>query len=219
MRAAVLRFLTFMKIILCRHGQTTHNVANICSGCNDIGISETGIRQAHAIGSTLKKFGVTKLFCSDLRRAVETALIVSRYTLCDPIIRSELRERSFGIFEGRLGEDLRADLAVSGLSPETYRPNGGENYYDVLERAKLFRDFLSKEGTGGIIGVIAHGNFNCAFLTLWTGGSPCDLKQDQACINIVEDAFGNAARVSLLNSVDHIADSTENKTEQKTYSI
>ena len=194
-----------MQIILGRHGQTLHNVQNLCSGQNDIELTDHGIWQAHALGDAMKKLGVTKLFCSDLRRALQTASIVAEYVECIPIPRQELRERSFGRFEGEKGDLLRADLSLKGEDPELYRPEGGENFSDILDRVAPFLNYLKAYVTDNVVGIIAHGNLNSALLGHWQKMNPCEVKQDSACLNIIEEPFSVEPRCILVNSVEHLA--------------
>ncbi len=83
-----------MIIYLIRHGQVdgSTTVFNEEKKCNDPVLSELGRWQAETLGKRLQKYSITKLFTSDLKRAVETTQIISRYLHCEIYVTEDLRE-------------------------------------------------------------------------------------------------------------------------------
>ena len=98
------------RILAIRHGETLWNVDSRIQGHLDIGLNDTGRWQAERLGLALKDEPIAAIYASDLSRAHDTALAVSRHT--DVPVRPEpgLRERSFGEFEGRTFAEIETEL-------------------------------------------------------------------------------------------------------------
>ena len=61
-----------IKIIYYVHGTTVDNINKVCSGWNDVDLSERGVEEAKRLGiNTPYKFDI--LFTSDLKRAIKSA--------------------------------------------------------------------------------------------------------------------------------------------------
>ena len=122
------------RILLARHGQTDWNALGKLQGGTDVPLNELGRDQARVVGRQLVGSGIGHVWASDLSRARETAaLIASELALTGPAhatprIEPQLRERAFGVFEGK----TRDEIAVA--HPEAWQawqarigaPPGGE---------------------------------------------------------------------------------------------
>ncbi|KAM3163805.1 hypothetical protein ACU8KH_02279 [Lachancea thermotolerans] len=96
-----------LRIFVIRHGQTAENSKKILQGHLDTDLNETGIEQAHKLGSYLandKKIKFDKIYTSDLKRCQQTlAQILDSYPKQDTpevVKDSGLRERSMGEIQG-----------------------------------------------------------------------------------------------------------------------
>lgn len=87
-----------MKLYVLRHGQTNYNKEGIFQGDKDIELNEEGREQARITAEELKNIKFDKVYVSPLKRAVETAKIVTENEL---EIDDRLKERSFGRLEGK----------------------------------------------------------------------------------------------------------------------
>ena len=63
-------------IYLVRHGQTDWNLKKKLQGHTDISLNESGRMQAREIAEKISKCKITRIICSDLARAKETAEII-----------------------------------------------------------------------------------------------------------------------------------------------
>uniref|UniRef100_A0A3Q0QVC6 TP53 induced glycolysis regulatory phosphatase b n=1 Tax=Amphilophus citrinellus TaxID=61819 RepID=A0A3Q0QVC6_AMPCI len=131
-------------------GETQYNREKLLQGQGvDTLLSETGVQQAEAAGQYLKDITFTKVFVSNLQRAVQTAEIILRNnTHCsgmEMVLEPLLRERGFGVAEGRHKEDLKNMANAAGQSCRDYTPPGGETLDQVKLRFKKFLKALFKQ--------------------------------------------------------------------------
>ncbi|XP_041833359.1 fructose-2,6-bisphosphatase TIGAR B [Melanotaenia boesemani] len=141
--------LTF-SLTLIRHGETQYNREKLLQGQGvDTPLSETGLQQGEAVGQYLKDIPFSKVFVSNLQRAVQTAeIILSNNTHCSGmgmVLEPLLRERGFGVAEGRHKEDLKNMANAAGQSCRDYTPPGGETLDQVKLRFKKFLKVLYKQ--------------------------------------------------------------------------
>ncbi|XP_059182030.1 fructose-2,6-bisphosphatase TIGAR B [Centropristis striata] len=137
-------------LTLVRHGETQYNRDKLLQGQGvDTTLSETGAQQAEAVGLYLKDITFNNVFVSNLQRAVQTAEIILRNnTHCsgtEMLLEPLLRERGFGIAEGRPKEDLKNMANASGQACRDYTPPGGETLDQVRLRFKKFLKVLFKQ--------------------------------------------------------------------------
>lgn len=146
-----------MKIILIRHGESEANAIKddnkkIFIGQWECELTGKGRQQAMSLRDNPILKDADAYFCSDLKRAVDTARCI---TDCDVTVDKRLRERSLGIFEGILIDEIKNNPLYSEYfnDPEysgfrhgfTKKAPDGENYCDVCERVSSFLDELNKD--------------------------------------------------------------------------
>ena len=140
-----------IKITYFVHGTTTDNQKDISSGWKDVELSELGIKQSKELPKQIgnKKFDI--VFCSDLKRAIDSAEISFRDKF--PIKQDKrLRECNYGDFNGKSSE------IVEPMQEECIHekfPNG-ESYEDVKKRIADFIKLLKKDYDGKRVAIVAH---------------------------------------------------------------
>ena len=87
-------------LYIVRHGQTEENLQRILQGQMPGHLTEEGIHQAEEARNRLKDIPFQCIITSDLKRAVDTANIISEAHQCPLILEPLLRERDFGIHTG-----------------------------------------------------------------------------------------------------------------------
>jgi len=140
-----------MKITYFVHGTTTDNEKHISSGWKDVELSELGIQQSKDLKSQvdIKQFDV--VFCSDLKRAVDSTNLTFEGVV--PIkIDPRLRECNYGDFNGKLSEIVEP---MQEENIEKPFPNG-ESYADVKKRISEFLEDVKKEYGNKHIAIVAH---------------------------------------------------------------
>ena len=102
-----------MKLIVARHGQTDWNLQRRLQGWADNAINETGRKQAFLLRKKIKDIKFDICYSSSLRRAAETAQILTGHIVSDmdPIcpIRYDkrIRERGFGRIDSLTDDQVR----------------------------------------------------------------------------------------------------------------
>lgn len=155
-----------MTIIFIRHGESETNINNIMSNTGYIyGLTKRGITQAETLAKELKRKypNPMKIISSPLKRADETARIISKQFNTEYIIDERLIEFHPGVFEGKSGDNLKPlfELWEKWLTDEktsSESPPGGESRDDVVQRLNLFlNDLLENNNENDIIFCVSHG--------------------------------------------------------------
>ncbi|MDR2602532.1 MAG: histidine phosphatase family protein [Spirochaetaceae bacterium] len=93
-----------LTIYVVRHGQTIFNLMDKVQGISDGVLTKKGITGAVNMGKGLRGVQFNAVYSSDLKRAIETARLAMEQNLATKqwaiAEKKELREVSFGIFEG-----------------------------------------------------------------------------------------------------------------------
>ncbi|MDD4353399.1 MAG: histidine phosphatase family protein [Candidatus Nanoarchaeia archaeon] len=138
-----------IKITYFVHGTTNDNEKELSSGWKDADLSAKGIQQSINLKENVKNIKFDAVFCSDLKRAVESA----RLTFGNNIIQDKrLRECNYGIFNGNksiIVEPMQ-EKCIDKKFPD------GESYEDVKKRIKSFLEFLNKNYQEKHIAIVSH---------------------------------------------------------------
>src|SRR3954451_13488977 len=154
------------RLILVRHGQSTHNAQARLQGQADPPLSDAGRAEAELLRPALPALADDHVVPSDLRRAVQTAALLGHSVARrDP----RFREIDVGEWEGR-------PLAEFPPGPEPAWRGGplkapdGESWEDLQSRVGQALDELI--AAGGTWLVICHGGVVRAALSHVTGADP-----------------------------------------------
>lgn len=150
------------RLIAVRHGETAWNVDTRIQGQLDIGLNDTGLRQARQLGRALGEEPISAIYASDLARAWQTAAAIG--AACGLTVQPEprLRERAFGSFEGRTFAQIEAETPDQAhrwrtRDPE-FRPGGhGESLLEFRARVTGVAEELSARHAGELVVLVAHG--------------------------------------------------------------
>ena len=149
------------RILAIRHGETAWNVDTRIQGHLNIPLNDIGHWQAERLGQSLVAEDITAIYASDLSRAHETALYVSRASGVPVVAELGLRERGFGDFEGRTFAEIEVALPDQAerwrKRDPAFAPSGGESLLQVQERVLASVNRLAKQHPGELIVMVAHG--------------------------------------------------------------
>lgn len=151
------------RILAIRHGETAWNVDTRLQGHLDIPLNEVGLRQASHLAQALaQRDTVDAIYASDLSRAHVTASAIAQAMGQTVAVHAGLRERHFGVFQGRTFAQIEAELPEHALQwrkrvPEWIPPGGGESLVMLHERILKTVDELAVQHKGQQIVLVAHG--------------------------------------------------------------
>jgi broad specificity phosphatase PhoE len=134
------------------HSLSTHNETGIATGWLPGELSPRGRELATELGRRRRDDGVSAVFASDLRRAVETAEIAFAQTPIPIFLDWRLRECDYGELTGGRAENVGA--VVEDRVDDPYP--GGESYRDVVVRMSRFLDDLFLRWDAKRVVVIGH---------------------------------------------------------------
>ncbi|MEQ1821028.1 MAG: histidine phosphatase family protein [Fimbriimonadaceae bacterium] len=149
-----------VKLFLVRHGQTEWNRLGKAQGHTDTELDEEGLHQSRRLADLLGEEPIDWVVTSDLRRSVSTAEALGKPLELDP----DLRERSFGDWEGQPYEEVRELLRT------IEHPPNGESFQQLWERLGLAADRLRMRTGNGL--VVTHGGACAVLLAHLIGGTP-----------------------------------------------
>lgn len=186
-----------MRLILLRHGQTEWNALQKYQGQTDIPLNDTGREQAREAAYYLKEHEkVQAIYCSDLKRAQETAEIVGRKLGLAAIPDQRLREFAFGHWEGMTYSEVYArypqEFEAWFNHTRTFVVPGGESFQQLTDRVlEAIEDIY--QGPHETVLIVTHGGVIKAILNhidqntdLWDGAV------DTASMRVVEIDAGGA---------------------------
>lgn len=132
------------------HSITTDNENGIATGWLPGELSEEGVRRAKDVAKVVQERRFDAVFCSDLRRAVDSARLF--FGPARKIIQDKrLREAHYGDLDGG-PHSFKSTMADYIDNPF---PNG-ESYKDVEKRLRSFCKFLKSNYNGTHSAIVAH---------------------------------------------------------------
>lgn len=148
------------RVLLLRHAETA--APDQFHGAeSDVGLGARGHSQAEAVARTLAVLSPVALYCSAMRRAVETAGPIGRACGLVPQLVESLHERRMGPLSGRPrseGHDAYREARTRWMAGELdYTHPGGESYAEIRRRAVPPFEALAARHHGQTIVVVAHG--------------------------------------------------------------
>lgn len=156
-----------MTIIFESHAASVDTEPGVASGHRDVPLSSQGEQEAHALGERYAPSRIDVVYCSDLRRAYETAGLAFAARGI-PIVRDRrLREQDYGEFTGRMRREIGAERARRLTEPFP----GGESVAQAVERIRLFLIDIAARHGGETILVIGHSATHIG-LEHWINGTP-----------------------------------------------
>lgn len=159
-----------MEFILVRHGKTEYNERRQYCGALDPDLSDLGRQELEgsAIRAYLEEHTPDMVFCSPMRRTLQTAAILLDDRDVPLVAVPELREIDFGDFEGRSYEDMKDDPAYTawldtncegpipgGDFPESFRDDVEVCFESLMETCRTERvERALIVSHGGVLGTI-----------------------------------------------------------------
>lgn len=142
--------ITHKPFYFIRHGQTDWNKEHIMQGQTDIPLNEQGIMEANNAAELLKDISFASIAVSPLSRALKTAEIIAEKISVPITIIENLKEGSWGIWEGK----PKDDGTWIRLWKEGHSVEGAEEY--VLFRKRVLAGVNQALELPGPVLIVAH---------------------------------------------------------------
>jgi len=175
------------RLVMLRHGQTDYNAASRMQGQLDTELSDLGRDQAVAAAELLAKRQPLAIVSSDLKRALDTAVVLGERSGLPVLVDTRLRETHLGDWQGMTHLEVDAMAPGARLAwrdDARWAPHGGESRVDVAARSiPLVAELVAEQTEWGLewgldeperpVILVAHGGLIAA-LTAALLGLPVD---------------------------------------------
>lgn len=162
-------------IYLMRHGQDDENYIG---GWSDVSLIPEGIVQVNENANWIKdNLNIKFILCSDVKRAVQTATIVSDVLDMSFIETSELREQSKGLLNGvlRTEADKEYHELLNNVTVDTIYPEG-ESLRDLYNKMLVYIEKI-REMEDDTLLITHRGVINMIYYILY--GKELDMNKKQ----------------------------------------
>jgi alpha-ribazole phosphatase len=162
-------------IALLRHAETAAQYSGRLIGSTDLPLAPEGRLKASLLSPHLARERPSRLYCSPLQRARETAESLGEALGMTPVIDMDLREIDFGLWEGMTFDAIQASdpdavARWARLEPDFAFP-GGESVEVFLARIRRAAKRLA-ECEGPSVLAVTHGGVIRAMICHLLGLSP-----------------------------------------------
>lgn len=199
-----------IKLILVRHAQTIDNSNFRLSGHIDSKISNLGKEQIKYLTSYLHNLNINNIYTTTSSRTKDTVLEISKLRGINIIEVENLKEISFGDFEGMTFDEIKESYPneFQNMIDDGYNykyPNG-ESLIDTYNRVCKEIDKIIEYNKGKTVLICSHGGTIRNIISYLITGSykhHWNFKIDNASVTIIE-IRDNFAVVSKLNDTSFI---------------
>ena len=210
------------KLILVRHGHTPLNSLGQDERLRawlDIPLDEKGKQEAVETSEILRHYPIEVVYCSDLRRARQTAEILRRRPKAPVLATTELRPWNLGGFGGQPVKDILPFLNLLNQRPDLPAPSG-ESFYQFYGRYshRLSQLLTLADASQGYVLAVTHVRNLLAATTIIEGGDrdkvPVRGGPSTGTISVVEKVEGrwkirrHDGREVVQYVEDHAGDAT-----------
>lgn len=182
-----------------RHGETDWNVQRRLQGHIDTPLNQTGQAQAEATAKGLQAHVFDALYSSDLIRTLQTARYAAQLLDLPIHLRSDLRERHYGAFQGLTYTEAEhhfpADYArFKGREPGYEIIDDGESLLQHRARVQACLEAIASKHAGQSVLIVTHGGVLDIVYRMATGlalSAPRDFGIPNAALNWIDFDAGN----------------------------
>uniref|UniRef100_A0A0D6R355 Histidine phosphatase family protein n=1 Tax=Araucaria cunninghamii TaxID=56994 RepID=A0A0D6R355_ARACU len=198
------------EVILVRHGETSWNSDGILQGQLESELNELGWRQAEAVAERLaKESSISALYSSDLKRALDTATIISQKCGLQVIPNSAWRERHLGKLQGLSRREAPFLDPVAFQAFTSHKkwnnpiPGGGESCDQFYDRSTSALEEIANKHRGERVLVVTHGG---VFRMLWefVGGKSSPGKILNTAVSVIRKDENGSWSVHSWGDTSHL---------------
>lgn len=151
--------MSVKRVVFIRPGETEWNKIGRWQGIVAVPLNMHGIAQAKRLAKFVRNINLDAIYSSDLRRAKDTATVLSEYTNVPFHYDERLRERDMGLWQGLTTNEIRDWYKIPYeellADPNNIAVPRGESRAQVSKRVnECFQDVIGRGGE--TIGIISH---------------------------------------------------------------
>lgn len=181
------------RLILIRHGETEWNREGRIQGYHaDSPLTENGQVQARRLAQRLTSERIRALHSSDSGRARQTAAPIAAAVGLEVLSDDALRERNYGIFEGRTYAEIERDYPEAFLKFRSrdprYAPPDGETVLQFRDRIVSALERVASRSGGACAAVVTHGGV-LGILYRHATGMPLESRRNYSLHNASVNRF------------------------------
>lgn len=200
--------MSVKRVVFIRPGETQWNAIGRWQGVVAIPLNAHGITQAKRLAKFIRNIGLATIYSSDLRRAKDTAAIISEYANVSVQYDKRLRERNMGEWQGLTTNEIRDWYRMPYQElvnePHTTSVPSGESRLQVAERVNAcFEEITARSHE--TIGIISH---TTAIRTLLAervpNSNPYDLHFRNMSVTTITKNPDNTWHITQLDDVTHL---------------
>jgi probable phosphoglycerate mutase len=204
-------------IYVVTHPEAAHHVDGVVGGGHDSDLTAQGLRHAqqiaHTLGRQLAGLDV-EVFSSDLLRARRTADAIATTLNSTPVLGSRLREKSYGVAEGRpqswLDERFIPPPATGDRRGHDEGTPGAETNGDFARRIyAAVHEILTRSAEH--VAIMTHGFALTDVITAWLRVPRTHIEyaslaaKPGSITTLVEDDYFHNRQVATLGGTSHLA--------------
>lgn len=149
------------RLILIRHGETkTNTVGKIHKYSDTEELTQNGVSQIEKVAKAIEKENPKIIFCSQEKRAKQSAQIISSKLNVPSVEVSGLEERNWGDFAGLSFQEIKMKAGMDNMSlDERYNfvPPNGESWKDIETRLSDSLNKIISENKDKTVVLVTHG--------------------------------------------------------------
>lgn len=179
-------------VYLLRHGDSRSDSIRRFIGRSESSLNDAGRAQATLWHHQLAHIPFSGIYCSALRRSIETAGIIAQSVHPPFMLLPGLNEIDLGRWDGLPISDVQRlfpqEYHLRGADLVGYRPPGGESFADLSARVVPAFENIIQHSCGNLL-IIGHAGVNRVILCHLLGVPLTNLfrlEQSYGCLNILE---------------------------------
>jgi broad specificity phosphatase PhoE len=177
-----------------RHGETQASQTGGYCGVLDVDLTPEGHRMAKEFAAAYKSLPWVAVFCSPLRRSMDSARPLCAAVGLETQRRDGLKEIAYGQWEGKTPDEVNRrfhDEYVRWLADAGWNaPTGGERGVDVARRSSVVLEEIERTYLSGNVLVVSHKATTrimiCSLLGIDVGRYRDRISMPVASLSIVE---------------------------------
>jgi broad specificity phosphatase PhoE len=149
-----------MNLLLIRHGEIPSNIKKAYAGRSAEELTPKGICQAEDVAVKLKKLEVQAIYSSPIRRAIQTAQIISKKIGMDFQVEDAFREMELGPWEGLSESEVATNSPgkwdIWNNSPAELKLPGRETLIELQDRVLTGIMKIKENSTNNNVVIVTH---------------------------------------------------------------